>query len=165
MTEMKVEFEDLKSLIGVPKRLVNSMLPEVWRSTPGSDRKSSQGGRAATHSNKTQGAEGASEQTHIADLRRCLKESMKDLVTALERDLEPYKQPGMQNLITGGDLDPRATEAERLTLLSQSYSQPVVSREVRSFCAWCTAEELHARMEKDPTLDLTDRDVLKSCFV
>ena len=121
--------------------------------------------RATAARNITQGAEGSSQQAHLVDLRRRLKASMQDLVTTLERELEPYKQPGMQNLITREDLDPRATKVERLTLLSQSYSQPVVSRTVRSFCAWCTAEALRARMEKDPTLDPNDSDTLKSCFM
>ena len=143
-----VDFDDLSSLIGIPKILI-------------------EGSREGQLNKKNSFDLAASDQKkdHVADLRRCLKESMQDLVSALERDLEPYRQPGMQNLVTGEDLDPRSTETERLTVLSQTYSQPVATREVRSFCAGCTAAELSRRVELDPTLDSTDKDLLNECFV
>ena len=151
-----VNFDDLSSLIGIPKILVDGSL-EGSQST-NACQKNQSGPKPKVELSEQ-------KQNRVADLRRCLKESMQDLVSALERDLEPYAQPGMQNLVTGEELDPRSTETERLTVLSKTYSQPVASREVRSFCVGCTANELSRRMELDPDRDPTDKDLLAECFV
>ena len=125
-----MDLDDMTSSIGIPKKLLNGMDPQASAALSSQRPTKSPGGGGG----RSQGNAGGGADARVLELRRCLKESMEDLVSALERDLEPYKQPGMQNLVTGEDLDPRATEAERLAILSQSYSQPVTSREVRSFC-------------------------------
>ena len=89
---------------------------------------------------------------------------MKDMVAALGRDLEEYKQPKNQNLITGEELDPRATEAEKLAILSQSYSQPQSTQEVRSFCVNCTSRNVAEARAKDPMFDPTIREHLEGCL-
>ena len=156
LSGLQVDLDDVGSLIGLPKRLVDGTIdsPQAGERPQQVEK---EGSRPVELSQGTQG--------HVAELRQCLKVAMRDLVSALERDLEPYVQPGMQNLVTGEELDPRATEAERLAALSTAYSQPSPAREVRSFCAWCTSLELARRVKEDPTLDPTNRDLLAECFV
>ena len=159
---MRLDLDEPQSFVGIPQLLIDGGVEDVGKgcSNDGSRRHKALPRATPNGDNQRQ-----QELKHAAELREYLGEAMVDLVDALKRDLEPYEQPSAQNLVTGEDLDPRATQLEQMAELSTSYSKPRSLKEVRSFCAMCTGDSIDLKIQADPTFEPTDKTHLMECMV
>ena len=164
ITERKLDLPTEYAKIHLLPRILEAQglkAPRKKNPAPGSGGMGSPGTISANFADRTE--QDTIRRAEI--LRKHLADGIAPVLAGLERKMEAYIQPMNENLVTGDILDPRLSEADKLSELARSYSLVETCQDICCFCVPCTSSAVERARVVDSRVDMTNPDTLKALIV